>query len=216
MPQGTIFKTTCYFCHLPPTGFYSNILTLGCNMDLCCYQCWLRCWRLCLWGWETSWGAQMTHSAPKCANMRKHSALSRYKAAMMSNGLTIPNLCVMLYFVCILLHASLQLMFPWKLWSRFVSGFHHIHKTTNRLSWGKTPKETSKEMRQPSYYTIKNQNSLWTGFQSAVLGHSQLGGLVLDCLQWLTLPILRWSRFLASSWKRSHSFSIFESGKEIP
>lgn len=34
--------------------------------------------------------------------------------------------------------------------------------------------------------------------------------------QRLTLPILRWSRFLASSWKRSHSFSILESGKEIP
>lgn len=33
---------------------------------------------------------------------------------------------------------------------------------------------------------------------------------------WLTFPILRWSLFLASSWKRSHSLSIFESGKEIP
>lgn len=39
----------------------------------------------------------------------------------------------MLYFVCMLLCASLQFMFAWRLcsWSRFVSGFHHIYKTTN-------------------------------------------------------------------------------------
>lgn len=83
LPQGTTFKTTCYFCHLPPTGFYSNSLTLGCNTGRCCYPCWLRCWRLCLRCWQTSWGAQMTQSAPKWADMRKHSALRWYKAAMM-------------------------------------------------------------------------------------------------------------------------------------
>lgn len=29
MPLSTIFKTTCHFCHLPPTGINSNILTLA-------------------------------------------------------------------------------------------------------------------------------------------------------------------------------------------
>lgn len=136
MPPSTIFKTTCHFCHLPPTGINSNILTLALIYGTVL---------LLLLTEVMPPVSPMLGDQLGCSDDSQLSQTCQYEetqcpqlvqgsisgiVAEICAFLIIPtglhkenNLCV-----CVL-----QFMFAWRLcsWSRFFSGFHHIYKTTN-------------------------------------------------------------------------------------
>lgn len=165
--------------------------------------------------WETSWGAQMVHSG---VSERRHSALCWWRAPteclttaeenkwgsvitdkwrqnhhrmFVLCNTQIAFVCFWIFFVLVVFpgHARLEICVPGPARS------HHMHRTSN--PGGKCVHHDITQFPTKGHFGLTG----WDEFHR---------------LYWLTLPIFRWSLFLASSWKRSHSFSIFGSGKEIP
>lgn len=185
---------TCRFCHLPPNGYDSNILTLAFNMEPCCNQCRLRCCRLRLRlpCWETSWAAQMTHRCLECVYARNTVPSAGVKQQQQARAFnTLTN--------CLVERSD---------WSSSVQ-IQHNNKDQLQGNLTTVVLPILLDIYDIKIYFVRVSEGR---FRSQPVGWAWEP----DYQHWLTLPILRWSLFLASSWKRSHSFSIFESGKETP